>query len=375
MDDMLGVIEHFSPGGSPPYDVTYDRGPLAGPPIWNFTAPDGVIDLPNDILGMLFQYHHDCAIAPPPGPTPTASAGLAFSIGVDTDGDTTDDCSTSGGTVTCTILDTTFTLNVYLDSLPNGVSNYVALNTAFTYSGVASSSHVSLGEWADCTALQSSYTAPGKAAMACISYVIPPASPSTYTGLIGAVEFTCASGGKISMEHGEIDTALFEDASTFHIEGNASTETLTINCNGPTPTDTPTPSNTPTPKNPDGDGDGDGMPNSMDPNDDNDACTDDQENGPDETLGGLRNPHNPWDFYDVRGPGQSLITDGLIDLPNDILSVILGFSPQGLPPYDESLDRGVSSGPYAWNMTAPDGVIDLPNDILGVILQFDHNCT
>ncbi|MCH7579856.1 MAG: hypothetical protein IIB22_06385 [Chloroflexi bacterium] len=29
---------------------------------------------------------------------------------------------------------------------------------------------------------------------------------------------------------------------------------------------------------------------------------------------------------------------------------------------------------YDWNMTAPDGVIDLPNDILGVILQFQHNC-
>ncbi|MCH8008602.1 MAG: hypothetical protein IIC91_07025 [Chloroflexi bacterium] len=28
----------------------------------------------------------------------------------------------------------------------------------------------------------------------------------------------------------------------------------------------------------------------------------------------------------------------------------------------------------SYNMTAPDGIIDLPNDILGVILQFNHSC-
>ena len=93
-----------------------------------------------------------------------------------------------------------------------------------------------------------------------------------------------------------------------------------------------------------------------------------------EEFGGLRDPTNPWDFYDVRGPGAALPVDGLIDLPNDILTVIMGFSPLGLPPYDASLDRGPSSGPNVWNMTAPDGVIDLPNDILGVILQFNHSC-
>ena len=113
-----------------------------------------------------------------------------------------------------------------------------------------------------------------------------------------------------------------------------------------------------------------------DPGDtDGDGCSDARENGPDETLGGLRDYKNPYDFYDVRGPGAALPVDGVIDLPNDILTVILGFSPLGLPPYDASLDRGVSSGPNAWNMTASDGVIDLPNDILGVILQFDHDCT
>lgn len=144
-----------------------------------------------------------------------------------------------------------------------------------------------------------------------------------------------------------------------------------IDCSVPEPTPTPTLTPTPTPtltptvtptKQPDpGDTDGDG-------------CSDQRENGPDETLGGLRDFLNPWDFYDVLGPGAVLPLDQIIDLPNDILGVIQHFSPSGAAPYDVQFDRGVSSGPNPWNMTAPDGVIDLPNDILGVILQFQHSC-
>lgn len=123
-----------------------------------------------------------------------------------------------------------------------------------------------------------------------------------------------------------------------------------------------------TPKAPSDDTDGDNIPNFSDPNDDNDACTDDQENGPDETLGGRRNPHNKWDFYDTNG-------DAIIDLPNDILGVVQHYAPLGTEPaYDVNFDRGPSAGPNVWNMTAPDGVIDLPNDILGVIQQYLHSC-
>ncbi|MCH7488604.1 MAG: FG-GAP repeat protein [Chloroflexi bacterium] len=131
----------------------------------------------------------------------------------------------------------------------------------------------------------------------------------------------------------------------------------------PMPTPTPTPTFTPKPtKQPDpGDTDGDG-------------CSDMRENGLDETLGGLRDYLNPWDFYDVAGLSGAT-PDGVIDLLNDILGVIAHFSPQGAPPYDVHYDRGPSAGPNAWNMTAPDGSIDLLNDILGVILQFGHDCT
>ena len=368
MDDIMGVMEHYSTTGAPPYDVTYDRD-IGGPDRWDMTAPDGRIDLAPDIVGVLDSYHHDCATAPPPGPTPAASAGLAFSIGVDADGDTTDDCDTRGGGATCTLTpntasdNITFALNFYLDSLPNGVSAYKGLHVELTYTGVSIPFRsailgTSLEEWDDCDAATNRfYLAAGEFATICITNLLPLPTflESSYTGLIGSVEIDCTGHGQISMVHGKLDTALFVDASTVHIEENASTDTLTINCGLP-PTVTPTPTPTYDPTDTDGDG-----------------CTDQQENGPDETLGGLRDPNNPWDFYDVLGAGGGP-PDGLIDLPNDILGVILRFSPQGLPPYDAAFDRGPSSGPNVWNMTAPDGVIDLPNDILGVILQFDHSC-
>ncbi len=40
----------------PPYDVHYDRGPSIGSNAWNMTAPDGIIDLVTDILGVIDQW-------------------------------------------------------------------------------------------------------------------------------------------------------------------------------------------------------------------------------------------------------------------------------------------------------------------------------
>ncbi|MCH7697497.1 MAG: CSLREA domain-containing protein [Chloroflexi bacterium] len=101
---------------------------------------------------------------------------------------------------------------------------------------------------------------------------------------------------------------------------------------------------------------------------DGDGCTDQRENGPDEMLGGMRDWQNPSDYYDVNG-------DQVIDLTNDIFGVIIHYAPTGTEPeYDVNFDRGPSTGPDAWNMTAPDGVIDLSNDIMGVIQQYLHSC-
>jgi len=90
----------------------------------------------------------------------------------------------------------------------------------------------------------------------------------------------------------------------------------------------------------------------------------------DDPACGRRDPYNKNDYYDV-----SIPRDGVIDLPNDILGVILHFAPNGYPPGDENWDRppimaGAGAG-STWNRGSPDGVIDLPNDILGVILQFN----
>jgi hypothetical protein len=89
---------------------------------------------------------------------------------------------------------------------------------------------------------------------------------------------------------------------------------------------------------------------------DGDGCSDLQENGFDETLGGLRDYLNPYDYYDVNG-------DQTIDLPNDILGVVFHYAPSG------------NERPHPWSMTAPDGVIDLSNDILGVVQQYNHDCS
>ena len=92
-----------------------------------------------------------------------------------------------------------------------------------------------------------------------------------------------------------------------------------------------------------------------------------------QTTGGLRDPLNPWDFYDVGNPNGYASTtgakDGYVDLFNDIILTIRAFSS-----YNVSADRGPSAGPHPWSMTAPDGNVDLFNDIIGVIRQFGHDC-
>ncbi len=60
LNDILGVVNHYAPTGDPPYDAYYDRGPSAGPNGWNLTEPDGVIDLLIDITGVQLQFGHDC---------------------------------------------------------------------------------------------------------------------------------------------------------------------------------------------------------------------------------------------------------------------------------------------------------------------------
>ena len=59
-NDILGVISHYSLDGNPPYEAAYDRGPTTGPNAWNMTEPDGIIDLFTDILGVIAQHSTNC---------------------------------------------------------------------------------------------------------------------------------------------------------------------------------------------------------------------------------------------------------------------------------------------------------------------------
>ncbi len=101
---------------------------------------------------------------------------------------------------------------------------------------------------------------------------------------------------------------------------------------------------------------------------DGDGCSDGAELGDDERRGGLRDPLNPWDFYDTNG-------DGTVDVPNDLLPVIsMYLLSEGDEGYDARFDRGPLVGLYIWNRAGPDGTIDVPNDLLPAISQYLHTC-
>jgi hypothetical protein len=153
----------------------------------------------------------------------------------------------------------------------------------------------------------------------------------------------------------------------------------------------PAPTPTPTPKPPDGDTDGDTIPNSDDPNDDNDGCTDVQEATSIPSLGGLRNPHSYWDFYDTPA-GMPPTRDKMVNII-DIAAVILRFGtvsdppltkeeafaqafvpPEDLTSYHAAFDRDSPiPGEDLWDLQPPDGAINII-DIAATVVQFGHTC-
>jgi hypothetical protein len=151
--------------------------------------------------------------------------GLDFSMGIDVDGDTTDDCNTSGGPTKCTIgLGDVFTLKTYLNS--TGGKTYIYLANYVQYGGVSSESNATV-TWPGCSSPSNSSFS-GVEAWDCLG------SASTYTGQIGTADFRCTGAGFLTMVHGignfPAYTTVVEPGFVEHAETQDSTETLTINC-------------------------------------------------------------------------------------------------------------------------------------------------
>jgi hypothetical protein len=113
-----------------------------------------------------------------------------------------------------------------------------------------------------------------------------------------------------------------------------------------------------------------------------DGCLDGREEGPDPTLGGLRNSKYFWDFYDVP-TGASLVRDRAVS-GLDLFAVLgrfnttgsVGIDPLSLPPatgYHTAYDRGSVFGPDLWDLMAANGSI-AGTDIFSVLGQFGHSC-
>jgi hypothetical protein len=129
---------------------------------------------------------------------------------------------------------------------------------------------------------------------------------------------------------------------------------------------------------------GDGLHHvlSEDPDVDGDGCTYIQEVLSLQFQGGLRDPKNFWDFFDT--PDDSNIRDKAV-ASADFFRVLNRFgatgsssidplsAPPSPPAYHTAFDRGPTSGPNSWNLTAANGSIS-STDFFAVLAQFGHSC-
>lgn len=119
-----------------------------------------------------------------------------------------------------------------------------------------------------------------------------------------------------------------------------------------------------------------------------DGCKDGRELSTNAQQGGMRNPLNRWDFFDVpvgSTPRDKIITISDINAvkaryftndANGTAAINRNTDPFSLPPptgYHPAFDRGPLIGPDPWDLGPPDGRIDI-SDILAVIKQYFHNC-
>lgn len=107
---------------------------------------------------------------------------------------------------------------------------------------------------------------------------------------------------------------------------------------------------------------------------DGDGCSDQAELGSNPSLGGRRDPNNPWDFFDT----PMFTRDGRISV-GDISGVVSHFGQSGdpdapQPTYDPRFDRGPAApGRDPWDTGPPDGTITT-SDLAAVASQIGHSC-
>jgi hypothetical protein len=123
-------------------------------------------------------------------------------------------------------------------------------------------------------------------------------------------------------------------------------------------------------------------PCTSEPDGDLDGCTDAAEGGLNMATGGMRNDENFWDFFDT--PDGSNDRDQSV-AGTDFFRILQRFGattdgtldplsmPPAAPAYHTAFDRGASSGPNAWNLTAADGSI-AGTDFFAILAQFGHSC-
>ena len=284
-----------------------------------------------------------------PEPTPVCASQACMALAVkDASGDIV--CQ-SDGNATCSIaLSDEFTLAVLATKPPAGgyhlAQAWIDYGSVLEYTAApAAADEVS---WPDATFSLRGFH-PTAVYLGALTGLIPPQPVSFFAGEIFEFAFACTTTPSSSVVEllpyldpvAYTDGALYVEGETGGPQITPEVGSLNVNCVDPATT---------------GDTDGDG-------------CDDILEIGTDETLGGLRDPRDEWDFYDTNG-------DAVIDLSNDIFDVIQHYAPTGTElEYDVAFDRGPAKGPSVWNMTAPDGVIDLTNDIMGVIQQYLHDCS
>ena len=130
---------------------------------------------------------------------------------------------------------------------------------------------------------------------------------------------------------------------------------------------------------------------------DRDGCSDKEELGVDEAVGGRRDPNSVWDLMSVF-TGMPLTRDAVVGA-SDITAIVRRFGVTDMGPgafdrnsdplstptapvlpansranYHPSYDRGGSAGPNPWNLLPADGAIAAA-EIAAAVIQFGHRCT